>query len=108
MLPNGWSDGSVGIGAAAGTYLCCRHCRRGDSCFGFGNNDFFCNERDEGFYDGEEEEEKEEEIKKNQEETKGFRSGIRRTKDEAVGNVVIFVGFGAEFWWEWWWEWWWE
>ena len=94
MLHNGWSDGSVGIAAASGAYLCCRLCRCcGDSCFG--NNDFFCNERDEGFYDGEEEEEKEEEIKKNQEETKGFRSGIRRTKDEAADNVVAFVGFGA-------------
>ena len=39
----------------------------------------------------------EEEIKKNQEETKGIRSGVRRTKDEAAGNVVIFVGFGAKF-----------
>ena len=39
----------------------------------------------------------EEAIKKNQEETKQLRSGVQRTKDEAAGNVVIFVGFGAKF-----------
>ena len=99
MLHSGWSDGSVGIGAAAGAYLCCHLCRCGDSCFDFDDNNFFCNEREEGFYDGEEAEKKEteEEIKQNQKETKGIRSGVRRTKDEAAGNVVIFVGFGAKF-----------
>ena len=96
MLPNGWSDGSVGIGAASGACICCRLCRRGDSCCD--DNDFFCERAGGGFHGGEEEEkEVEEEIKKNQEETKGLRSGVRRTKDEADGNVVVFVGFSAEF-----------
>ena len=74
MLHSGWSDASsVSIGAAGGTYLCCRLSRCDDSC----SDD--------------------EEIKKNQEETKGIRSRVRRTKDVAAGNVVIFVGYGAEF-----------
>ena len=76
---------------------CCCLCYHGDSCSD--DNNFFCNEREEGFYDGEEAEKKEteEEIKQNQKETKGIRSGVRRTKDEAADNVVVFVGFGAKF-----------
>ena len=41
----------------------------------------------------------EEEIKKNREETQGFRFGVLRvrwTKDEVTGNVVVFVKSGAE------------
>ena len=72
VLHRGWSDGRVGVGAAGGSYLCCCLCRRGSSC---------CDQK----------------IKKEQEETKGLRSGVQRTKNEAAGNVVVFVGFRVEF-----------
>jgi len=72
VLHRGWSDVRVGVGAAGGAYLCCRLCRRGSSC---------CDE----------------EIKKEQEETKGIGSWVQRTKNEAAGNVVVFVGFRVEF-----------
>ena len=90
MLPNGWSNGSVGIGAAGGAYICCRLCRRGDSCCD--DNDVFCEREEKN-----KEAKVEEEIKKNQKETKGLRSWVRRKKDEADGNVVVFVRFCAEF-----------
>ena len=73
---DGGSGGSTSTGtgtACSGGCLClCRRHHR-DSC---------C---DNDIYD--EREEVEEEIKKNQE----------KTKDEAAGNVVVFVGCGTEF-----------
>jgi len=82
-----------GGGGGGGTCTCC-------SLFCLSLSDTSCEcerEEEEGFrFDGEDEEEVEEEIRKSAT-GETVRLGVRRKNGEDAGDVVVFVGSGAEF-----------